>query len=183
MRTASQRLTADELRRMPDDGLRHELIRGELRTMPPPGYLHGRIVAAVAASLSAVAGRAGLGVVLAGDPGFLLATEPDHLRAPDVAFLRAERAAALGEHTGYVRGAPDLAVAVLSPADRPTEVDAKIGDWLAGGAAMVVVIDPGAGAARVHRPGRAVAVVGRDGVLDGAGVVPGWRLPLAELLG
>ena len=38
-------MTAEELLLLPDDGMDHELIRGELRTMPPPGFRHEAIVA------------------------------------------------------------------------------------------------------------------------------------------
>ena len=40
MVTATGSMTADELLAMPDDGFRYELVRGELRKMPPPGYDH-----------------------------------------------------------------------------------------------------------------------------------------------
>ena len=40
MTTAQRLLTADDLLAMPDDGNRHELFRGELITMPPPGFMH-----------------------------------------------------------------------------------------------------------------------------------------------
>jgi Uma2 family endonuclease len=36
-------MTADDLLRMPDDGFRYELVRGELRKMSPAGSRHGRI--------------------------------------------------------------------------------------------------------------------------------------------
>ncbi len=36
-------MTADEFLEMPDDGLRHELIRGEVVTMSLPGGEHGEI--------------------------------------------------------------------------------------------------------------------------------------------
>jgi Uma2 family endonuclease len=36
-------MTAEEVLRLPDDGYRHELARGELRTMSPAGRSHGRI--------------------------------------------------------------------------------------------------------------------------------------------
>jgi hypothetical protein len=36
-------MTAEELLRLPDDGYRYELVRGELRNMGPAGYLHGRV--------------------------------------------------------------------------------------------------------------------------------------------
>jgi len=35
-------MTAEELWAMPNDGMRHELVEGELRTMPPTGWEHGR---------------------------------------------------------------------------------------------------------------------------------------------
>lgn len=39
--TGTASMTAEELWRMPDDGLKHELVRGELRTTEPGGYEHG----------------------------------------------------------------------------------------------------------------------------------------------
>ncbi len=41
MTVTGQRMTAEELLRLPDDGRRHELIYGELRTMSPAGEEHG----------------------------------------------------------------------------------------------------------------------------------------------
>ena len=38
------RYTAEEVRRFPDDGLRYEVIRGELLVSPAPGTAHQRAV-------------------------------------------------------------------------------------------------------------------------------------------
>jgi Uma2 family endonuclease len=43
MTTETKLTTAEELLRMPDDGLRRELIHGEVKTMLPAGHQHGRI--------------------------------------------------------------------------------------------------------------------------------------------
>ena len=43
MATTDKLMTADELLRLPDDGQRHELIAGELRTMAPSGGEHGGV--------------------------------------------------------------------------------------------------------------------------------------------
>jgi Uma2 family endonuclease len=51
MATSTQSLTADDLYRMADDGNRYELVRGELRTIPPPGFRHGLIMMNFAAPL------------------------------------------------------------------------------------------------------------------------------------
>ena len=43
MAITQRHMTADELLRLPDDGLRHELVAGELRSMSPSGAEHGRV--------------------------------------------------------------------------------------------------------------------------------------------
>ena len=75
--TTKQRLiTADELFKMPDDGYRYELVRGELRKMAPPGGEHGGIAFDIGGSLREhlKANPSGKGF---GETGFLLARAPD----------------------------------------------------------------------------------------------------------
>ena len=43
MTTMIEKTTAADLERMPDDGFRHELVRGEMRKMSPAGSQHGKI--------------------------------------------------------------------------------------------------------------------------------------------
>ena len=180
--TTSQRLmTAEELLRLPDDGQRHELIAGELTTMPPSGFEHGRRAARIAASLIQHVDAHGLGEVVGAETGFLLARDPDTVRAPDAAFVSHERVAAMGTVTGYWPGAPDLAVEVISPNDLNTEVDKKVATWLAHGARMVLVLDPRRHTVAVHRPGAEVRHLTVGDTLDGEDVVPGWTVPVREL--
>src|SRR5262245_10966670 len=103
-------MTADELMRLPGDGQRHELVRGELRTMPPAGWEHGCESTEIAASLAPFVRRHGLGRVAGADTGFWLTRNPDTVRAPDVAFVRRERLPSGEASRGYFPGAPDLAV-------------------------------------------------------------------------
>jgi Uma2 family endonuclease len=58
--------------------------------------------------------------------GFVLRRQPDTARAPDVAFLRADRVPRADGATRFAEGAPDLAVEVLSPDDRASEVAEKV---------------------------------------------------------
>lgn len=95
--TTIQTMTAEELLRLPDDGWRCELVRGELRRMSPAGQEHGKITAILTGSLVQHVLANGLGTVYAAETGFKLAADPDTVRAPDVAFVRRERLAALGE--------------------------------------------------------------------------------------
>jgi Uma2 family endonuclease len=91
MTGASPLLTADGLLRMPDDGWRYELVRGEIQRMPPPGYRHGRTASRIGASLARHAETLDLGVVLAAETGFLLSSNPDEVRAADAAFVSKAR--------------------------------------------------------------------------------------------
>ena len=111
-------MTADELFDLPDDGMRHELVRGELRTMPPTGLGHGEEESILDGSLGPYVRSRKLGRVFVGEPGFILAVNPDTVRAPDVAFMTHERLAPTGVPTGYFRGVPDLARDTLVPPQR-----------------------------------------------------------------
>ncbi len=43
MTTTVQPVTADDLLRMPDDGFRYQLVKGELRRTALAGHEHGRV--------------------------------------------------------------------------------------------------------------------------------------------
>ncbi len=181
MAIQDQLMTADELWRLPDDGLRHELVRGELHTMSPPGEEHGWLMMTVGALLSQHVRERGLGRVH-GDLGCKLEVDPDTVRAPDVAFIRQERLAGPPQ-PGYWLGAPDLVVEVISPNDRYSEVDEKVAMWLEHGARMVLAVNPRWHTVLVHGPVQPVRLLTDEDVLDGEDVVPGWRLPVRDVFG
>ena len=62
--------TADEVFRLPDDGYRYELVKGELRKMTPAGFGHGAIVVNITLPLGQHVKSHGLGVVCAAETGF-----------------------------------------------------------------------------------------------------------------
>jgi Uma2 family endonuclease len=179
MSTGTRLLTAEDLLQLDADGARHELIEGVLVTMPPTGDEHGGIVAAVTESLRRHVRTNRLGIVRAGETG-LLSTDPDTVRAPDVAFISQGRVAASGPVHGYRRGAPDLAVEVVSPSDRYTDVEEKVALWFRHGARMVVVINPRRRTVAAYRSPTQVRLLASGDTLDGEEVVPGWLLPVAE---
>src|SRR6185436_20522696 len=101
MAVVDQRVTAEELLRMPDNGFRYELVQGELRRMSPAGFHHGRLIMNIATPLDQHVRARKLGVVCAAETGFLLATNPDTVRAADVAFIRQERIEHEADLEGY----------------------------------------------------------------------------------
>lgn len=179
MATQVRTMTADELLAMPNDGIRRELVSGELREMTPVGRPHARAVQRINRSLDAPVLRNGLGEVY-GEYGYVLESEPVTVRAPDLSFVRSDRLGESSDH-GYFVGVPDLAVEVVSPNDLLSEVRAKVKEYLEAGAGMVVVADPQNRDAMVFRPGRPPLELSEDDVLEGGDVVPGWTLPVREI--
>ena len=170
--------TAAELLRAGDIG-RCELIRGELRMMLPAGYEHGRITINLTGPILSHVKTNGLGTLVAAETGFRLARDPDTVRAPDLAFVRADRPNP--PDRGYYPGAPDLAVEVLSPDDRPGYVRDKVAEWIEAGTRAVWVVDPRARTVVVHEPSVEPRVLGDSDTLPGGDVLPGFALAVAEV--
>ena len=181
MTVARQAMTADELFRLPDDNSRYALVRGELQRMTLAGFRHGAIAVNLTVPVGQHVRRHRRGIVCGAETGFVLERNPDTVLAPDLAFVRRERIPASGVPPTFWDGAPDLAVEVLSPGDRPGETAAKVSAWLAAGARLVWVADPRDASVTVHEPGRTARRRGKSDVLDGGPLLPGFRLPVADI--
>jgi Uma2 family endonuclease len=178
------RITAGDLWRMgTTDDVRRELVDGEIIEMTPVGGVHGQIVARVSRRLGEHVDTHGGGEVLAGDVGFVLALpgDPERVRAPDIAFVSTGRLPGGRLPQDFIRGAPDLAVEVLSPSDTGADVQRKLRDYLEGGGRLVWVIAPQARTVTVYRPDGSARLLREPEHLDGEDVLPGLRLPLAEM--
>ena len=173
-------MTAEELLKMPDDGYRYELVRGVLKKMAPVGHTGGSYEANAIGELRAFVKANRLGTTYSSSTGFLLERDPDHVRMPDAAFVRRERVEEVAEVQGFFPGAPDFVAEVISPSDRLTDVCDKVEEWLNAGTLMVAVVNPRNRTVSVHTPD-AVITLNEDDTLDGGDVIPGWRLPVADL--
>ena len=121
-----------------------------------------------------------LGVIL-GEAGHLRVS-PEQLRAPDVTFIpwSAFPDEELPEEA-YWSVSPGLIVEVLSPGNTRPEIDRKLGEFFAAGCKLVWVIDPRAKSAKVYTTVKRFKAIDETGTLDGGRVLPGFKLPLAEL--
>lgn len=179
METAAKIWTDEELMALPKDGYKRELLQGEI-VMSPAGSEHGIIAVAVCAELRAHARRHRLGAVFDSSTGFRLT--PDDLLSPDAAFVSRARLVSLQRiPRGFFPGAPDLVVEVLSPSDTLEYVHEKMAGYFAHGCRLAWAINPIERNALVYRTSEAERLLRVTDVLDGDDVLPGFRLPLAEL--
>jgi Uma2 family endonuclease len=144
-------LTADELFRMPHDGMRHELVRGELRAMPPSGKMHGAVAMRFAGRLCIFVEPRGPGEVFAAETGF-----------------------------AYSDIMPDLLVEVVSPGASRREVEGKVRMWLEAGVRLVFVAWIRTRTVSVYESSTQVRVLTVDDVLDGGDVLPGFSCPFGS---
>lgn len=175
-------MTADELFALPDDGMRHELVRGELRTMSPTGGEHGGLQIEIGHKFRVSAGERPIGRVVGGEVGFRLSRDPDVVRAADVAFIRFERLPDGRLPKTYIPSAPDLALEIVSPGDTAEEIETKVQDWLLGGARAVWVVYSLGPRVVVHRPDGTSRTHHADDELDGGDAFPGFRMKVADFL-
>jgi len=179
MATLEKITRAQQLLDSPDLG-RCELICGEVVMMTPAGFEHSRIAMTLGALLRDYAAARGLGIVVGADAGFQIAHAPDTVRSPDVAFVRAARVGP-SPPRGFFQGPPDLAVEVVSPSDRASEVTAKVHHWLDAGCLAVWVVDPQTRTVSVWRTPHEIAVLHESDALTAEDLLPGFVLPVAQV--
>jgi Uma2 family endonuclease len=173
--------TIEELEREGAPEGRWELIDGELVELTASGGRASKIAIRLALRIEQHADPRGLGEIYGADGGFVLFPGRDILRVADVAFVRTERLPSEEDQIGFLRLAPDLVVEVVSPYDRPGEIEAKTAMWLEAGVRLIWVVDPDARTVAVHAPNRPVVLLGEGDDLDGEHVVPGFRVAVVDL--
>ena len=149
--------------------------------MSPAGHRHGRLVINMTTPLDQYVRTHDLGCVYAAETGFQLTTDPDTVRAADVAFIQQDRVSEVGDTDGFWPGAPDLAVEVVSPNDLYTEIEEKVIDWLDAGTRMVVIVNPRKRIVTTYRSRSEITILTDGDTLDGADIIPGWRLAVEEI--
>lgn len=130
------RKTLDDLRKLPE-GVRAELIEGDLFMSPSPRERHQRAVLNLGAHLRAFVNGRALGRVYVAPFDVHLPT--GDVVEPDVLFVAAER---LGIIEDWVNGAPDLVVEVLSPENPERDRLVKRSLYARSGVREYWIVDP-----------------------------------------
>ena len=173
--------TDEEFMALPDDGHHYEIINGELIDMGNSGALHGYVCSTLMILLGGYVRQHNLGAMLDSSTAFKM--KNGNKRSPDIAFFAKERLQGMAVlPSGYLEGAPDLAVEVLSPGNTVEEIDDKLTEYFENGSRLVWVINPTQHYVLVYRsaqePDRLLK--GKDS-LDGEEVIPSFTLAIADL--
>jgi len=178
MAATTNLLSWEAFEQLPDDGLHHELIEGELITLPPVKYGHSLVATRVFEALLAIRERAGCVAFL--EAGYKLSDDPATWIQPDVSLIYKGRAEATALE-GYLLGAPELAVEVISPSESAADVERKVELLLEHGSLAVWVVYPRTKRVHVHLADGTAFIRGVGDKLTLPELVPGWELAVAAL--
>jgi Uma2 family endonuclease len=175
MAAKSVRLTYQDLLRLPDDLMRHELIDGEHYMTPAPSRKHQRAAGNLHLILGIYLREHPLGRVYFA-PLDVLFSDFDVVE-PDLLYVSREREERQGTER-YLAGAPDLVIEVLSPSTRRVDEGAKFRLYERYGVPEYWVIDPITETVRVFRLENGQLQL-RDEIARGEGTsVPALTTPL-----
>jgi len=162
-----------------EEGTFYELDEGEIIAMSAGRRQHGKVQNTIGFLLNLWLAEHRGGAVYQAETGFLLGDDPPTVRVPDAAFVHAERD--LESPEGYVLGAPDLAVEVVSPTDSASYLVRKVRQYLKHGGHTVWVVYPETREVHVFEASGAIRVVGEEQVLEAPELLPGFAVPVARL--
>jgi len=180
---AKTQVTVEDLYHVPEDG-KAEIINGALVLMSPTGDAPGYAGGEVFASLREYARRTGAGRAVPDNVGFAVNLPHRKSFSPDAAFYTGPRAG-----MRFFTGAPAFAVEIRSENDYGPVAEQNIADkradYFAAGAQVVWDVDllhedvvKVYRASDPHNP----TVYRRGQVAEAEPAVPGWTMPVDELL-
>lgn len=176
---ATALLTSEQYLSLPEEfdqngnRIKDELIGGEVVKMPPASNLHDRIKNRIKFlidryidqnSLSTLESLVEMGTVVSKYDTFV----------PDVSVVRCERFSGVDR---VFRGAPDLAIEVVSPSDTVTRLKAKVDAYVEGGSNTVWVVFPESRSVMVYSDDSVRELKGDQMIHDP--LLPGFYTPVS----
>ena len=171
-----RRWTEADLLRLPDDGRKYELVNGRLVEVPTGGR-HGRIAAGMVGRFYALHPPGAS--LFDSSTGFRMAQ--GNIRSPDVSVMCTDRLPDGKAPEGFVDGAPDLAIEVVSPDERMSDLLTKMAEYFESGAQEVWLLFPERKQAHRYRADLTVEVLNEDDTLYGASLLPEFAARVGDL--
>jgi len=157
-----------------------ELVRGEIVELPGTFMRHGVVCASIIGILGLWVRDSGWGRGMCNSPPILTERDPDSVRGPDCAFIRFDRLPGGKLPAGVLTIPVDLAIEVLSPSDRWTDVMEKVLEYLKSDVSEVWVVDPEKRTIAIHRADQTPVYLAESETLTRPDLLPGFACQVAE---
>lgn len=146
-----------EFEKLEIDGGKLELLRGELIRVPPPKFGHNRCSDELFFQLRMAVAQApgSAGMLVCREMGYRVSSDPDSWLQPDVSITHLNQAPKSDDE--YCEGAPLIVFEMVSPSETASQLQEKIAEYFAHGAAEVWAMYQRRPDAWVYSAGAAVA--------------------------
>jgi Uma2 family endonuclease len=181
--TARRKLTYEDYAQIPDDGRRHEIIDGLHYVSPSPTRTHQVTLLKLALRLAPFAQEHQLGEIYPAPFDVLLS--PHDIVQPDLQFVSTARLGIVTE--ANVKGAPDLAIEILSDSTRRRDENLKRDRYEQLGVQEYWLLDGSRKTVRIFRRMQgsgfdtATELTAAAGQVLTTPLLPGLELPLREI--
>ena len=182
--SVQRRYTSRDLDSLPDiEGIRYEIIDGELHVSKQPTWRHQRACNRICTALTNWSDETGRGEAIPA-PGVIFAEDDDV--APDAVWISKERFEDALDEAEHLRKTPELVVEVLSPGRRNEQRDreSKLALYSRQGVSEYWIVDCWLRAVQVYRRDgdklTLIATLVDDDALTSP-LLPGFSLPLRRL--
>lgn len=175
----STKFTHADLLALPEDNKRREIIDGELYVTPSPKLNHQDILLNLASAFRSYLKSHPVGRVFMA-PLDVILSDYDVLQ-PDLLFVRNERKEILKD---WVRGAPDLAVEILSPSTAARDRGIKLKAYARFGVKEYWIVDPEGQTIELYRlapEGYELTRTFRHEEGFSSPLLPGFALPVGSI--
>ncbi|MDB5353055.1 MAG: hypothetical protein JWN86_4302 [Planctomycetota bacterium] len=176
------KITADEFLKMDlGEGL-HELVKGEIVVMPPPGPRHGFVCANTGEMVQDFGRTTGHGHAMSNDS--VVVIDGENVRGADIQYFSEARwpSSQVGDDPPPVP--PDLVVEVRSPTDRLPHVLNKVADYLRAGVPVVLLLQPKRRTVALYRDNDDDPIVlDESDVVENLPELPGFQCIVGEFFG
>jgi Uma2 family endonuclease len=173
--------TYEDYARLPDNGMRYEVIEGDLYMSPAPRPKHQEVIVALLGHLLEYLKQKPIGKILVSPIDVILPDLANPVQ-PDLVFISKEQSHIVKEQ--FIEGVPDLIVEVLSPGNPAHDRRIKFRIYAQAGVPEYWIIDPEAGTVEINLlRGEAYAVAGsfgRDEKVHSE-VLPGFTMLVSEV--
>ena len=156
-----------------------ELERGKVVEVSRPGEVHGVVCLNAGFVLSTYIRQRRKGYACANDTGIMWESDPDTVKGPDLFFYDKNRTFA-ELNPKWTEDIPTLVIEVLSPTDRMTKVNRRIGRFIKWGVPLVWLIDPEEQTVTIYRPDCVPEVLEKDEELTGGEILSDFRYRVAD---
>jgi Uma2 family endonuclease len=182
--TISGRFTSADLDRLPAiEGIRYEIIDGDLYVSKQPHWHHQYAKGRIEGPLHAWNDRTGRGVTMS-EPGLVFSGDDDVV--PDLVWVSRQRLREIADRAGHFREAPEIVVEVVSPGTENERRDrvTKLALYARRGAIEYWIVDWQRQVVEIYRrDGDELTLADTlrgDAELTSA-LLPGFLLPVAQL--